>query len=66
MDKSSADAFYKAMLNSLQQRYETKGEAEFTAQGRFVSLLQNRSDAGVVLIDAASEQARAAMKLLMK
>jgi hypothetical protein len=31
-----------------------------------VSLLQNRSDAGVVLIDAASEQARAAMKLLMK
>jgi hypothetical protein len=66
MDKASADAFYKAMLNSLQQRYETKGEAEFTAQGRFVSLLRNRSDAGVVLIDAASEQARAAMKLLMK
>jgi hypothetical protein len=66
MDKSSADAFYKAMLNSLQQRYETKGEAEFTAQGRFVSLMRNRSEAGVVLIDAASEQARAAMKLLMK
>jgi len=66
MDKSSADAFYKAMLNSLQQRYETKGEADFTAQGRFVSLMRNRSDAGVVLIDAASEQARAAMKLLMK
>ncbi len=66
MDKSSADAFYKAMLNSLKQRYETKGEAEFTAQGRFVSLLRNRSDAGVVLIDVASEQARAALKLLMK
>ncbi len=66
MDKSSADAFYKAMLNSLKQRYDTKGEAEFTAQGRFVSLLRNRDDAGVVLIDVASEQARAALKLLMK
>jgi len=66
MDKSSADAFYKAMLNSLKQRYETKGESEFTAQGRFVSLLRNRSDAGVVLIEAASEEARAALKLLMK
>ena len=66
MDKSSADAFYKAMLNSLKQRYETKGEAEFTAQGRFVSLLRNRSDAGVALIDVASEQVRAALKLLMK
>ena len=66
MDKSSADAFYKAMLNSLKQRYETKGEAEFTAQGRFVSLLRNRSDAGVVLIDVTSEQVRAALKLLMK
>lgn len=66
MDKSSADAFHKAMLNSLQQRYATKGETEFTAQGRFVTLMRNRSDAGVVLIDAASEEARAAMKLLMK
>ena len=66
MDKSSADAFYKAMLNCLKQRYETKGENEFTAQGRFVSLLRNRDGAGVVLIEAASEEARAAMKLLMK
>jgi hypothetical protein len=66
LDKSSADAFYKAMLNALKQRYETKGETEFTAQGRFVSLLRNRGDAGVVLIDVASEQARAALKLLMK
>jgi hypothetical protein len=66
MDKSSADAFYKAMLNSLQQRYETNGESEFTAQGRFVSLLRNRSDAGVVLIEAASDEARTALKLLMK
>ncbi len=66
MDKPSADAFYKAMLNSLKQRYETKGESEFTAQGRFVSLLRNRSDAGVVLIEAAGEEARAALKLLMK
>jgi hypothetical protein len=66
LDKPSADAFYKAMLNSLKQRYETKGESEFTAQGRFVSLLRNRSDAGVVLIEAASEEARAALKLLMK
>jgi len=66
MDKSSADAFYKAMLNSLTQRYETKGETEFTAQGRFVSLLRNRSDAGVVLIDVASDDARTALKLLMK
>jgi hypothetical protein len=65
LDKPSADAFYKAMLNSLKQRYETKGESEFTAQGRFVSLLRNRSDAGVVLIEAASEEARAALKLLM-
>jgi hypothetical protein len=66
LDKPSADAFYKAMLNSLKQRYETKGESEFTAQGRFVSLLRNRSDAGVVLIEAASEEARTAIKLLMK
>lgn len=66
MDKSSADAFFKAMLNSLQQRYDTKGEAEFTAQGRFVSLLRNRGEAGVVLIDVASEQARTALKLLLK
>lgn len=66
MDQSSAAAFYKAMLNSLKQRYETKGEAEFTVQGRFVSLLRNRSDAGVVLIDAASDDARTALKLLMK
>jgi hypothetical protein len=66
MDKSSADAFYKAMLNCLKERYKTKGENEFTAQGRFVSLLRNRSEAGVVLIEAASEEARAALKLLMK
>jgi hypothetical protein len=66
MDKASADAFHKAMLNSLKQRYNTKGEAEFTAQGRFVSLMRNRGDAGVVLMDAASEEARTAMKLLMK
>ncbi len=66
MDKSSADAFYKAMLNCLKERYETKGENEFTAQGRFVSLLRNRGEAGVVLIEAASEEARAALKLLMK
>lgn len=66
MDKSSADAFHKAMLNSLRQRYDTQGEAEFTAQGRFVTLLRNRGGAGVVLIDAANESARTAMKLLMK
>ncbi len=65
VDKASADAFHKAMLNVLTQRYNTKGEAEFTAKGRFVSLSRNRGDAGVVLIDAATEQARAAMKLLM-
>jgi hypothetical protein len=66
MDKASADAFAKAMLNSLKQRYDTKGEAEFTAQGRFVTLMRNRGEAGVVLIDATSEEARAALKLLMK
>jgi hypothetical protein len=66
MDKASADAFYKAMLNCLKERYETKGENEFTAQGRFVSLLRNRGEAGVVLIEAASEEARTALKLLMK
>lgn len=66
MDKGSADAFAKAMLNSLKQRYNTKGEAEFTAHGRFVALVRNRGEAGVVLIDAASEEARAALKLLMK
>lgn len=66
MDKSSADAFFKAMLNALKQRYDTKGEAEFNAQGRFVSLLRNRSEAGVVLIEAASADAREAMKILMK
>ncbi len=66
LDKSSADAFYKAMLNCLRERYKTTGEGEFTAQGRFVSLLRNRADAGVVLIEAASEEARAALKLLMK
>ncbi|MFO1485027.1 MAG: hypothetical protein U1F71_16830 [Verrucomicrobiaceae bacterium] len=66
MDKSSADAFYNAMLNTLQQRYGSKDEAEFAAQGRFVSLTRNRGAAGVVLIDAASDDARAALKLLMK
>ncbi|WP_395742646.1 hypothetical protein [Prosthecobacter sp.] len=66
MDKASADAFYKAMLNCLKETYETKGENEFTTQGRFVSLLRNRGDAGVVLIEAASEEARAALKHLMK
>lgn len=66
MDKSSADAFYQAMLNCLKERYKTQGESEFTAQGRFVSLLRNREDAGVVLIEAASEEARAALKLSMK
>jgi hypothetical protein len=66
MDKSSADAFFKAMMNSLEQRYETLGEPEFAAQDRFVSLTRNRGGAGVVLIDAASAEARAAMKLLMK
>lgn len=66
MDKASADAFHKAMLNSLKQRYDTKGEAEFTAQDRFVTLMRNRGEAGVVLIDAASEEARTALKLLMK
>jgi hypothetical protein len=65
-DKSTADAFVKAMLNSLKQRYNTKGEAEFAAEGRFVALLRNRGEAGVVLIDAASEEARTALKLLMK
>ncbi|MFC5453889.1 hypothetical protein [Prosthecobacter fluviatilis] len=66
MDKSSADAFYKAMLSCLKQRYATQGENEFSAQGRFVCLLRNRGDAGVVLIEAASDEARAALKLLMK
>jgi hypothetical protein len=66
MDKSSADAFYKAMLNCLKQRYETKGESEFTVQGRFVCLQRNRGDAGVVLIEAASEESRTELKLLMK
>jgi len=65
-DKASAEAFIKAMLNSLKQRYATKGEPEFAAQGRFVTLMRNRGEAGVVLIDAASEEARAALKLLMK
>jgi len=66
MDKVSADAFYKAMLNCLKERYKTQGAGEFTAQGRFVSLLRNREGAGVALIEAASEEARAALKLLMK
>ncbi|WP_395750803.1 hypothetical protein [Prosthecobacter sp.] len=66
MDKASADAFYTAMLNCLKQRYETKGENEFTVQGRFVSLLKNRDESGVLLIEAASEEARAALKLLIK
>jgi len=66
MDKSTADAFYKAMLNSLRETYKTSGENEFTAQGRHVSLLRNRGDAGVVLLETASEEARAALKLLMK
>lgn len=66
MDKASADAFTKAMLNALKQRYNTTGEAEFAAQGRFVTLMRNREQAGVVLIDAASEETRAALKLLMK
>lgn len=66
MDKASADAFHKAMVNWLKERYKTKGETEFTIDGRFVSLLRNRSDAGVLLIDAASDEARAAAKLLMQ
>lgn len=66
MDKASADAFHKAMLTWLTQRYKTKGEAEFTVDGRSVSLLRNRGDSGVLLIDAATDEARAAMKLLMQ
>ncbi len=66
MDQATADAFVKAMLNSLKQRYHTQGESEFTAQGRFVSLLRNRGGAGVVLIDTADEGTRTALKLLMK
>lgn len=66
MDKAAADAFHKAMLNWLKERYKTKGEAEFTIDGRFVSLLRNRGDSGVLLIDAASDEARAAAKLLMQ
>lgn len=66
MDKGSADAFHKAMLNWLKERYKTKGEAEFTAEGRFVSLLRNRGDTGILLIDAATDEARAAAKLVMQ
>ncbi|MGV3661493.1 MAG: hypothetical protein ACO1TE_14995 [Prosthecobacter sp.] len=66
MDKASAEAFHKAMLNWLKERYKTKGETEFTADGRFVSLLRNRGESGVLLIEAASDEARAAMKLLMQ
>lgn len=67
VDKASADAFHKAMLNVLKQRYKTNGEAEFTAPelGRFVSLIRTHSDVGVLMIDAASEDAREAIKLLM-
>lgn len=66
MDKASADAFYKAMLKCLTERYKTKGEGEFTADGRSVALLRNQGDAGVLLIDAATDEARAAVKLLMQ
>jgi hypothetical protein len=66
MDKSSADAFYQAMMNSLQQRFGTKGEVEFTAQGRFVTLVRNRGGAGMLLISTVNAEARTALKLLMK
>ena len=66
MDKAAAEAFHKAMLNWLKERYKTKGETEFTLDGRFVCLLRNRGDSGVLLIDAASDEARAAAKLLMQ
>ena len=66
MDKASADAFYNAMLNCLEHRYKSKGAAEFAVEGRFVALLPTQGGAGVLLIDAASEDARAAIKLLMQ
>lgn len=66
MDKASADAFHKAMLNWLKERYKTQGETEFTKDGRSVALLRNHGEAGVLLIDAASDDARAAVKLLMQ
>jgi len=66
MDKASADAFHKAMLNWLKERYKTQGETEFSLDGRWVSLVRNRGEAGVLVIDAASEEARAGMKLLMQ
>ena len=66
MDKSSADAFHTAMLQCLTQHFQTQNGDEFEAKGRFVSLLRNRGAAGVLLINASSADARAAMKLLMK
>lgn len=66
MDKSSADAFHSAMLKCLTQHFQTENGEEFEAKGRFVSLLRNRGAAGVLLINAGSADALAAMKLLMK
>lgn len=55
-----ANAFFKAMQNSLSQRYqakpvsETADTAEWKVAERFVSLRKNKGGVGVLLIDAAS------------
>lgn len=72
-DEDSAQAFFKAMSKVLVERYEIEkmpdkkvGEIEFAAQGRWVSLKQNRAGQGVSLIDTASEAARMGINQLIE
>ena len=55
-----AEAFFRAMLESLRQRYQVTvsgqetGRVSFVSGDRYVTLLKNRAGSGVLLIDAGS------------
>ncbi|MBL9133232.1 MAG: hypothetical protein JNG86_18625 [Verrucomicrobiaceae bacterium] len=71
MDTETAEAFFKAMSNSLKQRYDAgitaggDGDLAFAAQGRFVRLKRNRSGSEVLLIDAGSDTVRTDLHSLL-
>lgn len=67
---ADADAFFKAMRNTLTQRYnlapavDTAAEVVLRPEGREVRLLKNREGTGVLLIDAANAAFADALKAL--
>lgn len=71
MDAGTAQAFFKAMSNSLKQRYGVtitaggEGELAFAAQGRFVRMRINQGGSGVLLIDAGTDAARKGLHSLV-